>query len=95
MAVFDQRKIDDLEPYHTTNPRVETDDTWTGLWGSDHAFSKVLRDGDCDRKNRFLVHPDFQVMVSTHKSLADFHLDLRNSMPMGRLQPINAMPGVV
>lgn len=74
-------------------PRVETDPAWTGLWESDHPFAAVLRDSDTDAKGRFLVHPDFEVVVCTQKKPDEFIPDLRNSMPMGRLQPILPMPG--
>ena len=97
MQIFDQRVVNELEAYYTTSERVERSDEtgWKGLWESEHPFAKILRDGDNDTKNRFLVHPDFNVIVCTQKKVEEFHLDLRNSMPMGRLQPIFPMPGPV
>jgi hypothetical protein len=93
MAVFDQREVAKLEPYYPDNPRIGTDPSWTGLWKSDHPFAQVLRDGDLDMKGRFFVHPEFEVVICTLKKPDEFLVDLRNSMPMGRLQPILPLPG--
>ena len=97
MQIFDQRVVAELAAYYTTSERVErSDDTgWKGLWESEHPFAKILRDGDTDTKGRFLVDPAFNVVVCTQKKIEEYNLDLRNSMPMGRLQAIFPMPGPI
>jgi hypothetical protein len=94
LAIFDQRVLAELEPYFSDSDTAKSaEPTWSGLWGSEHPFAAVLRESDCDSSGRFLVGRGFEVVVGTTKKVDEFVQDLRNVIPMGRLQAILPMPG--
>jgi hypothetical protein len=83
LAVFDQRVVDTLEPFYADSEEAKD------LFGSDHPLAAVLRPPDCEMSTgRFVVARGFEVVVGTLKAVDDFERDLRNVIPMMRLQPI-------
>ena len=94
LAIFDQRVADSLLEHYTAAapppPGLDVE-SWSALWKSEHPFAKVLREPDLDPKGRFFVGAGFNVVVSTYMKVDDYVGNLRNSMPLGRLQGIKPL----
>lgn len=93
ISIFDRRQVDALLEKFVGDAAAlraarERGDGFQGLWESDHAFAKVLRDADCDLKGDFMVKPGFQVIVCTQLKRSEYATALRSSLPWMRLQPI-------
>jgi len=96
ISLFDARELAKLAPFVTRSEaagqRALSQDSTvsqSGLWESEHAYAKVLRENDLDYDGRFMLGPSFGVVVCTQLDEASFHGALMVALPIKRFQPIH------